>query len=93
MLTDVAGHRCDGGHKCLRGAAGEATRRDLTTAGAVRLSGTVFYLKATRRSYSEFGFRSGRSALSAMAGGRMMAYRRRELICLKRSGENLAISA
>jgi len=59
----------------------------------VRLSGTVYCHKAMRKSYSELGFRSGRSAPSAMACGRLKAYRPRKLICLKRSGETLAISA
>ena len=59
----------------------------------VRLSGTVYCHKSMRKSYSKLGFRSGRSAPSAMVCGRSKAYRPRKLICLKRSGETLATSA
>ena len=58
----------------------------------VRLSGPVYCHKAMRKSYSELGFRRGRSAPSAMACGRSKAYRPRKLMCLKRSGETLAMS-
>jgi hypothetical protein len=59
----------------------------------VRLSGTVYCHKAMRKSYSELGFRSGRRAPSATACGRSKAYRPRKLMCLKRSGETLAMSS
>src|SRR3954468_2317118 len=46
-----------------------------------------------RKSYSELGLRSGRRAPSATACGRSKAYRPRKLMCLKASGETLAMSS
>ena len=92
----------------LTPAGAKAMHHDTTAAGVwlvwfvltddppfrpVCLSGTVYCHKPMRKSYSELGFRRGRSAPSAMACGRSKAYRPRKLMCLNRSGDTRATSA
>ena len=74
-------------------AAGEIQARTIQAGiGPVCLSGTMYCHKPMRKSYSELGFRRGRSAPSTMACGRSKAYRPRKLMCLNRSGETRATS-